>query len=120
MDEGRRRPGEMQKLLNNGRHKEMKPSCKVLQGKKHSIVFSTHSGLIRLLHQFEFDVIKDIVIGPQLKVDIAIISSELGRWATARLYQSPIGKRAKDSRWRSGLSPVISGWELAVGNGHIF
>ena len=51
MDEGWRRPGEMQKLFDNGRHKEAKPGCKVLPSKKHCVVFSTQSGLIRLLHR---------------------------------------------------------------------
>ena len=39
-------------------------SAKVLLGKKLCVAFSSHSGLIRLLHQFEVDVIKDIAIGP--------------------------------------------------------
>ena len=65
MDKGRRRPGEMQKLLNNGRHGEAKPNSKVLSGKKHGVVFSTQSRLIRLLHQFEVDVSRDIAVGPQ-------------------------------------------------------
>ena len=45
---------------------ETKPGRELLSGKKHGIVFSTQSGLVRLFHQLQVNVIGDLAVGSQL------------------------------------------------------
>ena len=56
----------MQELLYQRRHGEAKPSCEVLPGEKHHVIFFAHSILNRALRQHYINVIGNFTIGPQL------------------------------------------------------